>query len=446
MAPLSSLSGAKALSNLPDNDDSVVISYDKKYYKLTVNYADPATKINPEISISGGEPGRITAYFDRNKRLQVSAPAGSLSGAQFAIIGNSVVSGNESAAKRFGLTDDSALATRKLTGRQISLPTTAQTLSTTLNGSAITITITPNGSGTSTLSTSNSNIVATFSDTGTASTTETESKIILTTNENSGNLLIPSSADAENNFGMKVSNYSLEFSSNNLVVSSTDDSVVSVTTETSSIADQRIKLSNLPQEELIVLISGAGANRITANYDVGAEAVEKTDTDMTVQIMDDTGSLIEILDTKTGHSIATRSLNSDKYTEAAGYSIQLTGKAEKSDKFFIESNTDGTGDSRNIDALLKLQKSSSGAENSGNFQEIFSSIVSRVGSTVQSSELKQKSAEALRDTAVEFESQFSGVNLDEEAANLIEQQQAYQASARILSTARELFDTLLESV
>ena len=72
--------------------------------------------------------------------------------------------------------------------------------------------------------------------------------------------------------------------------------------------------------------------------------------------------------------------------------------------------------------------------------------MSRVGSTVQSSELKQKSAEALRDTAVEFESQFSGVNLDEEAANLIEQQQAYQASARILSTARELFDTLLESV
>ena len=46
----------------------------------------------------------------------------------------------------------------------------------------------------------------------------------------------------------------------------------------------------------------------------------------------------------------------------------------------------------------------------------------------------------------EAEAQFSGVSLDTEAANLIEQQQAYQASARILQTARELFDTLLQSV
>ena len=64
----------------------------------------------------------------------------------------------------------------------------------------------------------------------------------------------------------------------------------------------------------------------------------------------------------------------------------------------------------------------------------------------KANELKTESAEALRDSTMEYESQFSGVNLDEEAANLIEQQQAYQASARILSTARELFDTLLNSV
>ena len=41
---------------------------------------------------------------------------------------------------------------------------------------------------------------------------------------------------------------------------------------------------------------------------------------------------------------------------------------------------------------------------------------------------------------------FSGVNLDEEAASLLEFQQAYQASARILSTARELFQSLIDVV
>jgi len=45
-----------------------------------------------------------------------------------------------------------------------------------------------------------------------------------------------------------------------------------------------------------------------------------------------------------------------------------------------------------------------------------------------------------------MEASFSGVSLDAEAANLIQQQQAYQASARILATAREIFRTLLEAV
>ena len=93
-----------------------------------------------------------------------------------------------------------------------------------------------------------------------------------------------------------------------------------------------------------------------------------------------------------------------------------------------------------------MQRGESSNSATGNFQEIFSGIVSTIGSSVQASELRTESAEALKDSAEGFESQFSGVNLDEEAANLIEQQQAYQASARILSTARELFDTLLESV
>jgi flagellar hook-associated protein 1 FlgK len=38
----------------------------------------------------------------------------------------------------------------------------------------------------------------------------------------------------------------------------------------------------------------------------------------------------------------------------------------------------------------------------------------------------------------------SGVNLDEEAAHLLQYQQAYQASAKIVSTAQSIFDTLLQ--
>ena len=56
------------------------------------------------------------------------------------------------------------------------------------------------------------------------------------------------------------------------------------------------------------------------------------------------------------------------------------------------------------------------------------------------------SAEALRDGAAEVESAFAGVNLDSEAAQLLQQQQVYQALARVMTTARDLLDTLLRSI
>ena len=56
------------------------------------------------------------------------------------------------------------------------------------------------------------------------------------------------------------------------------------------------------------------------------------------------------------------------------------------------------------------------------------------------------SAEARRDAAVELEAEYSGVNLDDEAARLLEQQQAYQALARVLRTASDLLDTLLNAI
>ena len=65
---------------------------------------------------------------------------------------------------------------------------------------------------------------------------------------------------------------------------------------------------------------------------------------------------------------------------------------------------------------------------------------------MQSGDIAAQAAEALRDASLEAESAYTGVNLDTEAANLIEQQQAYQASARVLATARELFDTLIQVV
>ena len=73
-------------------------------------------------------------------------------------------------------------------------------------------------------------------------------------------------------------------------------------------------------------------------------------------------------------------------------------------------------------------------------------MIAGVGSSVRSGMIAVQVHEENLMAAKEAESEFSGVNLDTEAAALLEYQQAYQASARILSTARELFQSLMEVV
>jgi len=66
-----------------------------------------------------------------------------------------------------------------------------------------------------------------------------------------------------------------------------------------------------------------------------------------------------------------------------------------------------------------------------------------VGSKAKSAELVSSTAEALFTQAFNRNQSTSGVNLDEEAANMMKFQQAYQASSRIISVATTIFDTLL---
>ena len=83
---------------------------------------------------------------------------------------------------------------------------------------------------------------------------------------------------------------------------------------------------------------------------------------------------------------------------------------------------------------------------SGEFNQIFKQMVADLGMEVKSSQITRDAADNARQSILELKDEFSGVNLDTEAANLMEQQQAYQALARVLSTARDLLNTLMEVI
>ncbi len=433
---------------LPNHGDSVSVTYEDKIYTLTVSYENPETKANPEISVTGGESGRISAYFDKDGRLQVAATGGTISGGQIEISDATKVANNVDAAKRFGLRTNTTFPTRTLVGSSVTLSNTVgdypKILRSTLNGNAVNISLSFDGTNYS-LNSSSGSLSATFSDTGSTTTKVGTNKIILKSTSNTGTLVLPTDTNTES-FGFKILDYKLELSGQNLDITSKTDKVIQVSASGNSIAENRIKISNLPNEDLIVLLTGSGSRKLASNYDIAAPNIIPAEEDFTVKIMDDLSTLVEILDTKTGHSIATRILDGSRSADAVGQKLQLTGKASKDDTFYISPNLNSAGDARNLDAILAKQNSDAYSAGSGSFQEIFAQIVSKVGSSVNSANLSKDAADAQRNATAEAEAQFSGVSLDTEAANLIEQQQAYQASARILQTARELFDTLLNSV
>ena len=168
--------------------------------------------------------------------------------------------------------------------------------------------------------------------------------------------------------------------------------------------------------------------------------------DLENRVKDAEAKTIEIFDVETQTSVATRTLDEENRAMAAGFLVELDGILDADDSFNISANTLGTGDNRNLQAIIDLQHPASNLQSNGGFQRKFTNAVSKLGAIVQSGKIAAEAAVSLREASVEAESAYSGVNLDTEAANLIQQQQAYQASARILSTARELFETLIQVV
>jgi flagellar hook-associated protein 1 FlgK len=125
----------------------------------------------------------------------------------------------------------------------------------------------------------------------------------------------------------------------------------------------------------------------------------------------------------------------------AAYQITLSGNPATGDRFAIAANTSGSSDNRNALALanLNLAKTTNGLS----FSDAYGKLVSGIGATTASLKNSRDAANTLMAQAQASRDSVSAVNLDEEAANLIKFQQAYSASAQVITIARSLFTTLL---
>ncbi len=134
----------------------------------------------------------------------------------------------------------------------------------------------------------------------------------------------------------------------------------------------------------------------------------------------------------------------------ASFQIEISGTPSGSapnapEQFFI-GDAFGLGNSSNIVAMAKTQEQ--GVTNGGTetFSQSLATSTAVVGSKASSAKFVAETAEALFTQAFNRNQEASGVNLDEEAANLLKFQQAYQAASQIISTANTIFDTILSAV
>lgn len=128
----------------------------------------------------------------------------------------------------------------------------------------------------------------------------------------------------------------------------------------------------------------------------------------------------------------------------AGMSFTLTGQPNNGDTFKLSLNSAGVADGRNALALGLLQTKNTMVGAKATFQGAYAQMVASNGIKTRELKVTGEAQQAVLNQAQASRDALSGVNLDEEAANLIRFQQAYQASAKLLEVGKTLFDTVLQ--
>lgn len=128
-----------------------------------------------------------------------------------------------------------------------------------------------------------------------------------------------------------------------------------------------------------------------------------------------------------------------------GSEVTISGAPSTGDRFTIEANTGASGDNRNGLLLADVQTVGILENGTVSINESYGQLVSSVGGSTRQIQLNLEAQTVILANAENAQMAKSGVNLDEEAANLLKYQQAYQAAAQVVSIASTLFDTLLNA-
>ncbi|MDP3822593.1 MAG: flagellar hook-associated protein FlgK [Burkholderiales bacterium] len=163
----------------------------------------------------------------------------------------------------------------------------------------------------------------------------------------------------------------------------------------------------------------------------------------------DTGDYNWTLDDGTTVTTGTGSWTPGSPITLGGFAMSLDGVPRSGDTLRVASTVSPAGNNGNALAFVKLGETAlvgrSATQTGMNITDAYASALASVGVRVQGGTMASKISTVLADDAETARSNEVGVNLDEEAARLIQYQQSYQAAAKILQVAQTIFQTLLQT-
>lgn len=126
-----------------------------------------------------------------------------------------------------------------------------------------------------------------------------------------------------------------------------------------------------------------------------------------------------------------------------GITVNISGAPANGDTFTIAKNTGGVSDGSNALLLGALQNKKTIGGGSASFNDAYGQLVSTVGNKARQVQIANTAQTSLSTQIRAFQQSVSGVNQDEETANLLMYQQMYQANAKVIQTASTMFDAVL---
>jgi flagellar hook-associated protein FlgK len=197
-------------------------------------------------------------------------------------------------------------------------------------------------------------------------------------------------------------------------------------------------------EDVLVFVTGSGTASVAASY-TGSPADAATV--LRAQPMAFTFTADDrytITDSRTGSVLAERSFDVTQLLTGIDYrglKLSFTTAPKAGDTFTLDGNKDGTGNNENMLRLAALERANVIAGKT--ISATYIDHVNDMGNISRQASIAKEALTVVHDQAVSSRDQVSGVSLDEEAANLIRFQQAYQASAKVMQVASQLFDAVL---